>query len=60
MKKYIKPTIKCRAIDTEAPLAAESIVIYETTVDKDDEDYVEGAKMNPTWNSYNPWGDDED
>ena len=61
MKKYIKPSIKTRAIDTESNILDSSITMYgkDNPIQPDDHDYTEAAKPN-NWASYNPWGDDED
>lgn len=61
MKKYIKPSIKTRAIDTESNILDNSITMYgkDNPIQPDDPGYTEAAKSN-NWASYNPWGDDED
>ncbi len=60
MKKYIKPSIKTRAIDTESNILDSSITMYgkDNPIQPDDPGYTEAAKHN-NWASYNPWGDDE-
>ena len=60
MKKYIKPSIKTRAIDTESNILDSSITMYgkDNPIQPDDPGYTEAAKPN-NWASYNPWGDDE-